>query len=76
MGILFFGYSQLNFFLEVYVKMVDRGDGLIDCFLVIVFCGNIFFYVEVKFFVDKLNNSLVKDFRYIYNQIYVIYYGV
>lgn len=56
--------------------MVDRGDGLIDCFLVIVFCGNIFFYVEVKFFVDKLNNSLVKDFRYIYNQIYVIYYGV
>ena len=35
-GISFLGYKQPNSFLEVYAKMVDRGDGLIDRSLVSV----------------------------------------
>lgn len=74
-GISFLGYSQPNSFLEVYAKMVDRGDGLIDRFLVTVPRGNTLSHAEVKLFADKLNNSPVKDLRYIYNQIYAIHHG-
>ena len=74
-GISFLGYSQPNSFLEVYAKMVDRGDGLIDRFLVTVPRANTLSHAEVKLFADKLNNSPVKDLRYIYNQIYAIHHG-
>ena len=55
--------------------MVDRGDGLIDRFLVTVPRANTLSHAEVKLFADKLNNSPVKDLRYIYNQIYAIHHG-
>ena len=74
-GISFLGYSQPNSFLEVYAKMVDRGDGLIDRFLVKVPRANTLSHAEVKRSADKLNNSPVKDLRYIYNQIYAIHHG-
>jgi len=32
-------------------------------------------HAEVKGYADKLNSSLVKDLRYIYNQIYAIHHG-
>ena len=43
MSISFLGYSQPNSFLEVYANMVDRGDGLIDRFLVTVPHANTLF---------------------------------
>ena len=47
----------------------------IDRFLVTVPRTNTLSHAEVKLFADKLNNSPVKDLRYIYNQIYAIHHG-
>lgn len=73
-GISLLGYSQPNTFLEVYAKMVGRGDGLIDRFLVTVPRANTLSHAAVKEYSSKLSQSPVKDLRYIYNQIYAIHH--